>query len=111
MLVRVLAMALCLSVSFRLSQVSVLSKGVDGSSCFLARRLPSTNPALCYKEIQIHTKRRALPSSVCIFVGNSGVGKYRHGMGPSIVATCYELSSTNVDASSVINWAVVVVVG
>ena len=40
MLARVLAMALCLSVSVSCpSQVGVLSKLVDGSSWFLARRL------------------------------------------------------------------------
>ena len=45
-----------------LSQVGVLSKCMDGSSCFLARRLLSTCPTLCFKEIQVSTKIRVLPS-------------------------------------------------
>ena len=35
-----------------LSQVEVLLKCLDGPSCFLAWRLLSTSPALCFKEIQ-----------------------------------------------------------
>ena len=65
MLARVLAMARCLSVclSVCLSQVGVLLKWLDGSSWFLAWRLLSTSPTLCcFKEIQVRTKIRVLPS-------------------------------------------------
>ena len=58
MLARIVAMALCLC----LSQVSVLSKWMDGSSWFLASRLLSTYPTLCYKEIQVYTKIRVFPT-------------------------------------------------
>ena len=47
----IIAMALCLS------QVGVLSKRMDGSSWFLARKLPSTYRTFCYKEIQVSTKQ------------------------------------------------------
>ena len=53
----VIAMALCLSVSLSvcLSQVGVLSKRLSGSSSFLARRVHSTNPTLCYHTFQAST--------------------------------------------------------
>ena len=76
MLARVLAMALCLSVC--LSQVGVLLKWLDGSSWFLAWRLPSTSPILCFKEIQVCTKIRVLPSGT--FFVNSGLRKFRQGI-------------------------------
>jgi len=60
MLARVLAMALCPSVC--LSQVGVLLKWLDGSSWFLAWRLLSTSPTLCFKDIHVSTKIRVLPS-------------------------------------------------
>jgi len=51
MLARILAMVLCLSVCVCLSQVGVLLNWLDGTSWFLARRLPSTSHTLCFKEI------------------------------------------------------------
>jgi len=62
MLARVLAIALCLSVCVCLSQVGVLSKGMNGLMWFLAWRLFSTSPALSFKEIRVFTKIRVLPS-------------------------------------------------
>ena len=62
MLARVLAIALCPSVSvcvcLCLSQVGVVLKWLDGSSWFLAWRLLSTSPTLCFEEIRICTKVR-----------------------------------------------------
>ena len=57
--VLVLAVALCqcLSLSVCLSQVGVLSKWMDGLSRFLACRLLSSYPMLCFKEFQVYTKR------------------------------------------------------
>jgi len=52
----VLALVLCP----RLSQVGVLSKGMNGFICFLAWRLLSTGPMLCFKEIQVSTRIRPL---------------------------------------------------
>ena len=49
-------------VSVCLSLVGVLTKWLDGSSWFLARRLLLTSPPLCFKEIQACTKIRVLPS-------------------------------------------------
>jgi len=57
-LARVLAVSLRLSVSVCLSQVGVLSKWMDGSSWFLARRLLSTCPTLFFEEIQVYPKIR-----------------------------------------------------
>ena len=56
-------LSVCLSVcmSVRLSQAGIVSKRLDESSWFLARRLPSTYPTLCYKEIWVHPKIRLLP--------------------------------------------------
>jgi len=39
-----------------LSQVGVLLRQLDGLSWFLAWRLPSTCPTLCYKEFQDFSK-------------------------------------------------------
>ena len=52
---RVLAMVLCLSVC--LSHVGVLSKRPSESSWFLACRLISAYPTLCYLEIQVYPKK------------------------------------------------------
>ena len=49
MLARVLAVALCLSICVCLSQVGALSKRVKGLICFLAWRLHSISPTLCFK--------------------------------------------------------------
>jgi len=73
MLARVLAMALCLSVC-----PSLQLKWLDGSSWFLAWRLLSTSPTLCFKEIQICAKIRVLLSGT--FFVNSGLIKFRHGI-------------------------------
>ena len=61
-LARVLAMALCLCLSVCLSQVSVLSKGMNGLIWFLACGLLSTSRMLLFKEIQVSTKIRVLSS-------------------------------------------------
>ena len=50
----------CLSVS--LLQVDVLSKGINGLIWFVAWRLLSTSPTLCFKEIQVSAKIRVLAS-------------------------------------------------
>jgi len=60
MLARVLAVALRPSVC--LSQLGVLSKGMNGLICFLAWWLLSASPTLCCKEFQISAKRRVLSS-------------------------------------------------
>jgi len=51
--------SVCLSV--RLSQAGVLSKRLDASSWYLAWRLPSIYPKLCFKEIWISPEIRVLP--------------------------------------------------
>ena len=49
------SVSVCLSVC--LSQVGVLSKGMNGGLiCVLARKLLLTSPTLCYKETQVSTK-------------------------------------------------------
>jgi len=66
--------------------------------------LPSTHlPTLCYKEIRVPPKNKG--TSLLNFAPNCGLWKFRHDR--SIVETCYQLSSTKVDAQSVINWTVV----
>jgi len=45
-----------------LTQVGVLSKGMNGLIWFLAWRLLLTSPALCFKEVQVSTKIWVLPS-------------------------------------------------
>jgi len=61
MLERVLAMALCLSVSV---SVGVLSKRLNESDWCLAWGLLSTCPTLCSKEIQVSPKIRVLSSGI-----------------------------------------------
>ena len=86
------------------STVSVFqSKGVEGLIWFLERRLLSTSPTLCFKETQISAKQGHF--LLKLFFLNSGLRKFRHGI--SIVETCYQLSSSKLDAQSVINWTVV----
>ena len=60
------------SVSVCLSQVGVLSKWMDRSSWFVACVLLSTYPTLCYKEIQVCTKIRVLPSATLSQTPDSG---------------------------------------
>jgi len=79
-------------------------KTVKRIGLFLARKLPSTYITLCFKEIQVPSKIRALPSGTLLQT-RSGLKKFRHSI--SIVETCYRLSSKKVDAQSVINWTVV----
>jgi len=57
-------MTLCLSVclSVYLSQVGVLSKQLNESDWFLARKLQSTYPTLCCKKIRVPLKMRVLSS-------------------------------------------------
>ena len=52
----------CRRVSVRPSQTGIVSKRLDESSWFSARRLPSTYPTLCYKEISVSPKLWLLPS-------------------------------------------------
>jgi len=57
----------CRHVSFpsvRPSQAGIVSKWLDESSWFLARRLPSTYPIVCYKEIWVSPKKQ------CTFLWN-----------------------------------------
>jgi len=107
MLARVLAMGLCPSVclrpSIRPSQVGVLSKQLQESGWFLTRMFLSNSPTLRCKEIRVSLKIMILPSRT--LPQHSGFRKFRHDR--SIVETCYQLSSTKVDAQSVINWTVV----
>jgi len=58
MLVRELAMALCLSVC--VSQVGFLLKRLNESGRFWAWKLPLTYPTLSYNEIRVTPKIRAL---------------------------------------------------
>ena len=48
-----MSVRLSVLLSIRLSQVGIVSKGPDESSCVLAWGLPSTYPRLCYKEIWV----------------------------------------------------------
>ena len=50
--------------SVRPSQAGTVSKRLDESSWFFSRRLPSTFPTLCCKEIRVSPKIRALPSGI-----------------------------------------------
>jgi len=60
MLARMLAMALCLSVS--VLQIGVLSKRLNESGWFWAREILSTCPTLCCKEIPVSSNIRVHPS-------------------------------------------------
>jgi len=53
-------------VSLRPSQVGVLSKRMNESSCFLAWELHSTYPTQCFKEIHVPWKIRVLPSGILL---------------------------------------------
>jgi len=85
-------------VCLNLSQVGVLSNGMDGSSSFLARRLPSTHPSLCYnKNLGIYENKS---TSLWNFVLNSGLRNFESR---SIVETCFQLSLRNVDTQSILS--------
>jgi len=64
--------SLCRSVC--LSQAGVVSKRLDKSSWFLAWRLPSTYPTLCYKVICVSSELEYFS-----FVRYSGFRQFRHG--------------------------------
>jgi len=53
----------CVCPSVCLSQAGIVSKRLDESSWFWARRLRSTYPTLCYKEIGVSPKIRVLSTS------------------------------------------------
>jgi len=72
------------------SQVGVLLKWLDGSSWFLAWRLLSTSPRLCFKVIQVSAKITVLPSGAFPELRTSKISP-RH-----IDRTCYQLSSRKV---------------
>jgi len=72
------------------SQVGVLLKWLDGSSWFVAWRLLSTSPRLCFKEIQVSAKITVLPSGTFPKLRTSKISP-RH-----IDRTCYQLSSRKV---------------
>ena len=77
-----------------LSEVGVLSKGMNGLIWFLARRLLSTSTALCFNGTSL--------GNLFLY---SGLRKLRHGI--LIVETCYQLGSRKADAQSLKNWTVV----
>jgi len=72
------------------SQVGVLLKWLDGSSWFLAWRLLSTSPTLCFKEIQASAKITVLPSGTFPKLRTSKISPGH------IDRTCYQLSSRKV---------------
>jgi len=92
------------SVCLRLSQVGVLSKRMNESRwVFFARVLPSTYTTLCYKEIQVPSKIRLLPSRSLLQTLDS-----------ENFATVYRSSKRAINLArerwtpkSVINWTVV----
>ena len=73
----------CGPVSVCLSQVGVLSKGMNGLIWVLARRLLSTSPTLCFKEIQVSTKIRVLPLELFPKISPRRI----------VRRTCFQLSS------------------
>ena len=98
MLALVLAMALCPSIC--LSQVGVLSKRMDESSCFYGMGAFFHMSYTVLKGNSDIFKNKG--TSLWNFVPNFGLRKFCFGT--SIVETCYRLSSTKVDAQSVVNW-------
>jgi len=59
------------------SQPDILSKRPDELSWFLARRLPSIYPTLFFKGNLGTSKNKS--TSLCNFVPNCGLRKFRHG--------------------------------
>jgi len=84
---RVLAVALCLSVC--LSRVGVLVETAERIGLVIRKFGYLQNKA----------------TSRWNFAPNSGLRKFLHGI--SIVETCYQLRPRKVDADSVINWSVI----
>jgi len=68
--------SVCLSVC--LSEVGILSKRQNESSCFLACELPSTHPTPSSKEILVSTQNKGI--SLWNFVPNSALRKFCHGI-------------------------------
>jgi len=60
-------------LSVPLSQAGIVSKRLHESSVFLACRLPSTYPTLCYEDIWVSAKNMVLSLT------KSGLRKFRHG--------------------------------
>ena len=65
---------------------------MNGIIWFLACGVLSTSPALCFKEIQVSTKIKVLPSGP--FFLNSGLRKFCHGI--SIVESAIKLARDSV---------------
>ena len=91
MLVWVLAMApsLCLC----LSQVGILSKRLNELGWFLAWKLVSTYPILCFMDIQVPSKIRVLSPGTLL---------------QTLDEACYQRSSRNVDTRNMIYWAIII---
>ena len=70
------SLRLCVCLSVCLSQAGIVSKRLDGSRWFLARRLPSTYPTQCFMEILVTPKITAFLS--CTLPPNFGLWKFRH---------------------------------
>ena len=102
MLARELAMALCMCLSVSVTSRCSVETG-ERIELVLAWELPSTYPTLCYKEIQISSKIRVLPSRT--FLQSLDFENFRHST--STVEACYQLSSRKADVHSAINWTVV----
>ena len=80
-------------VSAFLSQVGVLSKRLIGRSWILTRRLPSSHPTLCFKDILVHPKITALSSGTLSQPKLWMSKEIRHGA--STVAKFCQLSLTD----------------
>jgi len=94
---------MCQSVFVYLSVTSRSSVETDERiGCLLARKLYSTCRRLCCKWIRVLPKIRVFTTVSFI----QTLKKFRHAI--SIVERCYQLSSTKVDAETVINWTIVV---
>jgi len=90
-LVWVLAMALSLCLC--LSQVGILSKRLNELGWFLAWKLVSTYPILCFMDIQVPSKIRVLSPGTLLQTPDEA---------------CYQRSSRNVDARNMIYWAIII---
>jgi len=71
---------LCPSV--RPSQAGIVSKRLDESRWFLARRLPSAYPTLCYKEIYVYPEIWVLPRGT--FTQTPDLRRFCHGKSISL---------------------------
>ena len=86
---RILVMVLCPSVCLCLSQVGVLSKRLDESSCFFCTKAFFD---LSYRVLKRNSDiYKNNGTSLRDFVPNSGLRKFCHGI--SIVEACYRLIS------------------